>query len=158
MNAQSNTLELDELFPVVRMVQDGKDPAVLTGRQIALLAVLRNKPLESDRTIRALAATLNLGKPAITRAVDTLSRIGWVSLTLDPNDHRSVFVGLTEKAFRAFRHKRITTSRGVERTSGASRLLRLCFLLRKLLYFRYSKTSRCSSGCGTSVSPRPSIQ
>lgn len=97
MDAQSNTLELDEFYPVVRMIRSGKDRAVLTGRQIALLAVLRNRPEQGARTIRALALALNLPKPTICRAVDTLSNIGWVSRSLDPNDHRSVFVSLTEK-------------------------------------------------------------
>ena len=47
--------------------------------------------------MRGLAATLNVGKPAITRALDTLSRLGFVQRRRDPKDGRNVFVERTEK-------------------------------------------------------------
>ena len=39
----------------------------------------------------------NVGKPAITRALDTLSRLGFVQRRRDPKDGRNVFVERTEK-------------------------------------------------------------
>ncbi len=51
----------------------------------------------APHTVRGLAATLNVGKPAITRALDTLSRLGFVQRRRDPKDGRNVFVERTEK-------------------------------------------------------------
>ncbi|MEZ5960447.1 MAG: MarR family transcriptional regulator [Hyphomonadaceae bacterium] len=47
--------------------------------------------------VRGLASALNVGKPAITRALDTLSRLGFVQRRRDPKDGRNVFVERTEK-------------------------------------------------------------
>ena len=46
---------------------------------------------------RARAVAAGLGKPAITRALDTLSRLGFVQRRRDPKDGRNVFVERTEK-------------------------------------------------------------
>ncbi len=62
----------------------------LTARQMAVLMTVRLQP--APHTVRGLAATLNVGKPAITRALDTLSRLGFVQRRRDPKDGRNVFV------------------------------------------------------------------
>ncbi len=67
----------------------------LTARQMAVLMTVRLQP--APHTVRGLAATLNVGKPAITRALDTLSRLGFVQRRRDPKDGRNVFVERTEK-------------------------------------------------------------
>lgn len=67
----------------------------LTARQLAVLMTVRLQP--APHTVRGLAAALNVGKPAITRALDTLSRLGFVQRRRDPKDGRNVFVERTEK-------------------------------------------------------------
>ncbi len=65
----------------------------LTARQLAVLMTVRlGAP---PHTVRGLAATLNVGKPAITRALDTLSRLGFVQRRRDPKDGRNVLVERT---------------------------------------------------------------
>ena len=46
-------------------------------------------------TVRGLAADLNIAKPAVTRAVDTLEKLGFVRRRKDENDLRSVFIERT---------------------------------------------------------------
>lgn len=67
----------------------------LTARQMAVLMTVRLQP--APHTVRGLAATLNVGKPAITRALDTLSRLNFVQRRRDPKDGRNVFVERTPK-------------------------------------------------------------
>src|SRR5262245_46152177 len=67
----------------------------LTARQMAVLMTVRLQP--APHTVRGLASTLNVGKPAITRALDTLSRLGFVQRRRDPKDGRNVFVERTSK-------------------------------------------------------------
>ena len=67
----------------------------LTARQMAVLMTVRLA--EGPHTVRGLASTLNVGKPAITRALDTLSRLGFVQRRRVPKDGRNVFVERTQK-------------------------------------------------------------
>ena len=67
----------------------------LTARQLAVLMTVGLDP--TPQTGRGLAATLNVGKPAITRALDTLSKLGFVQRRRDPKDGRNVFIERTEK-------------------------------------------------------------
>lgn len=67
----------------------------LTARQMAVLMTVRLQP--APHTVRGLAATLNVGKPAITRALDTLTKLGFVERRRDPKDGRNVFVEGTPK-------------------------------------------------------------
>ena len=71
---------------------DGPD---LSSRQTSLLLTVY---LVSDQhTVRGLAADLNISKPAITRAVDALSTLGFLRRAPDPRDKRSVLVQRTVK-------------------------------------------------------------
>ena len=83
----------DELTNVLRSTivalvrQDGPD---LTARQ---LGVFLTCYLESEaQTVRGLAATLHVSKPAITRALDRLAEFDLVRRKKDPLDRRSVLV------------------------------------------------------------------
>jgi DNA-binding MarR family transcriptional regulator len=78
---------------VVALVRrDGPD---LSARQ---LAVLLTCYLESEaQTVRGLAATLDVSKPAITRALDRLAEFDLVRRKTDPADRRSVLVQRTPK-------------------------------------------------------------
>lgn len=72
--------------------RDGPD---LSARQ---LAVLLTCYLEADaQTVRGLAATLDVSKPAITRALDRLADFDLVRRKTDPADRRSVLVQRTPK-------------------------------------------------------------
>lgn len=70
--------------------RDGPD---LSARQMAILLTvyLTDQP----HTVRGLAETLNISKPAITRALDTLGRLELIKRKRDEQDRRSVLVQRT---------------------------------------------------------------
>lgn len=76
---------------IVELVRrDGPD---LTARQ---LGVFLTCYLETEaQTVRGLAASMNVSKPAITRALDRLSEFDLVRRKTDPLDRRSVLVQRT---------------------------------------------------------------
>lgn len=67
----------------------------LSARQMAILLNVYLGP--PPHTVRGLAASLNVSKPAVTRALDTLSKHGFVRRGPDPQDKRSIFVQRTVK-------------------------------------------------------------
>ncbi|HEY6334828.1 MAG TPA: MarR family transcriptional regulator [Alphaproteobacteria bacterium] len=67
----------------------------LTARQLALLLTVYLAP--PPHTVRGLAATLHVSKPAITRALDRLSQLGLLRRQRDETDRRNVFVERTAK-------------------------------------------------------------
>lgn len=70
--------------------RDGPD---LTARQIGVFLTCY---LESEaQTVRGLAVTLAVSKPAITRALDRLSEFDLIRRKTDPLDRRSVLVQRT---------------------------------------------------------------
>lgn len=72
--------------------QDGPD---LTARQmVILLRVYMEAP---PHTVRGLAADLNISKPAVTRALNSLARLGYIRRKKDETDRRSVLVQRTVK-------------------------------------------------------------
>lgn len=72
-----------------------RDSPDLSARQMAVLTSVYLSP--SPHTVRGLAETLNVAKPAVTRALDRLSDLGLVRRKPDPNDRRSVLVQRTVK-------------------------------------------------------------
>ena len=65
----------------------------LSARQMAvLLTIYLDLP---PHTVRGLAETLGVTKPAITRALDTMGRLGLVSRHRDPADRRNVVIQRT---------------------------------------------------------------
>lgn len=67
----------------------------LTSRQMSvLLSVYMTEP---PHTVRGLASLLNVTKPVITRALDTMGRYGLVKRKRDEADKRSVLVQRTVK-------------------------------------------------------------
>jgi len=48
-------------------------------------------------TVRGLSGSLNISKPAITRALDRLSSLGMVKRKVDEDDRRSVLIQRTVK-------------------------------------------------------------
>jgi DNA-binding MarR family transcriptional regulator len=73
-----------------QVLKDGHD---LTMRQLAVLLEIYLVP--PPHTVRGLAATLNVTKPVITRALDTLGDLGLVDRVRDDLDRRSVIVKRT---------------------------------------------------------------
>ncbi len=72
--------------------RDGPD---LSARQMALVLTVYLTP--PPHTVRGLALTLNVSKPAITRALDRLSELGMIKRKIDEADRRSVLVQRTVK-------------------------------------------------------------
>jgi len=67
----------------------------LSARQMALLLTVYLTP--PPHTVRGLASTLNISKPAITRALDRLGDYGLVRRKVDETDRRSVLIQRTVK-------------------------------------------------------------
>lgn len=63
-------------------------------RQLTVLMLLASES-ENPWTVRALARKTGLSKPVITRAMNTLSKLGFAIRTKDANDGRSVFLSVT---------------------------------------------------------------
>lgn len=72
-----------------------RDQPDLSARQLALLlTVYLTSP---PHTVRGLATTLNVSKPAITRALDRLGDLGFIKRKTDELDRRNVLVQRTVK-------------------------------------------------------------
>ena len=71
---------------------DGPD---LSARQMALMMEVYLTP--PPHTVGLLAENLNISKPAITRALDTMGRMGLVKRKRDESDRRNVHVQRTVK-------------------------------------------------------------
>jgi DNA-binding MarR family transcriptional regulator len=67
----------------------------LSARQMAilLLVYLDDEP----QTVRGLAAQLDISKPAVTRALDRLSQLGYARRVKDEADRRNVLLRRTVK-------------------------------------------------------------
>ncbi len=89
---QRQALDLWRRVTVSSVRSDAPD---LTARQMAVLMTVHLAP--GPHTVRGLAATLAVGKPAITRALDTLARLNLLQRRRDPQDGRNVLVERTPK-------------------------------------------------------------
>jgi len=67
----------------------------LSIRQISVLITIYLDP--QPHTVRALAAKLGVTKPVITRALDTMGKLGLVSRKRDAADKRNVIIQRTVK-------------------------------------------------------------
>ena len=65
----------------------------LTLRQTTILLTIYLEP--PPHTVRALAAKLNVTKPVITRALDTMGALELVDRRRDENDRRNVLIQRT---------------------------------------------------------------
>ncbi len=71
---------------------DGPD---LSARQMSILLTVCTQP--PPHTVRGLSESLNISKPAISRALDRLGQLGYVRRRRDDYDRRSVQVQRTVK-------------------------------------------------------------
>ncbi|HYC05174.1 MAG TPA: MarR family transcriptional regulator [Azospirillaceae bacterium] len=92
MSRNLDALELWRGALVASVRQDGPD---LSARQLALLLTVYMTP--PPHTVRGLASTLNISKPAVTRALDRLGRLGFAKRKRDDTDRRNVLVQRTVK-------------------------------------------------------------
>lgn len=77
----------------------------LTNRQMALLLLVYRT--EGPHTVRGLAALLGVSKPVVTRALNTLGRLGYLRRERDERDRRNIFVTRTNVGadfLEGFRH------------------------------------------------------
>jgi DNA-binding MarR family transcriptional regulator len=81
------------LWRDVVVEQVASDNPDLTQRQMAILLVVYMRP--PPHTVRGLAAQMSISKPAVTRALDALSRLGYVKRKRDEQDRRNVLVQRT---------------------------------------------------------------
>ncbi len=87
---RSEALSLWHRVTLETVIAQGPD---LSTRQ---LAILMSVYLEStSHTVKSLSEKLNVTKAVITRALDTLSKHGFVARAPDPSDRRSVIVTRT---------------------------------------------------------------
>ena len=66
----------------------------LTNRQMALLLLVYLTP--GPHTVRGLANLLGVSKPVVTRALNTLSGLGYLRRERDEADRRNIFVAKTD--------------------------------------------------------------
>jgi DNA-binding MarR family transcriptional regulator len=86
--SQALRLWHDVTFDLVR--DNDRD---LSARQMAVLLTVYLEP--PPHTVRGLASKLGVTKPAITRALDTMGRMGLLTRRRDEADHRNVLVQRT---------------------------------------------------------------
>lgn len=91
----SRNLEALQLWRGALVASVRKDGPDLSARQLALMLTVYLTP--PPHTVRGLAVTLNVSKPAITRALDRLGRLGYIKRKRDQQDRRNVLVQRTVK-------------------------------------------------------------
>ncbi|MFO7481541.1 MarR family transcriptional regulator [Oceanibaculum nanhaiense] len=89
---QTQALDLWRRSLVESVRADAPD---LSSRQMAILLTVYLTP--PPHTVRGLAQTLNISKPAVTRALDRLGELGLLKRRPDDTDRRSVLVQRTVK-------------------------------------------------------------
>ncbi|MGB7205635.1 MAG: MarR family transcriptional regulator [Anderseniella sp.] len=93
MSIQLTTAEVLGLWHNVHLALVRDDEPDLSARQISILLTIY---LEAPpHTVRELAARLGVSKPVITRALDTMGKMGLVSRRRDETDRRNVLVQRT---------------------------------------------------------------
>ncbi|MEP3247713.1 MAG: MarR family transcriptional regulator [Sneathiella sp.] len=95
MQGKSNTqavLKLWEQSLTELVRREGPD---LSARQMAIMLIVYLD--EPPHTVRGIAARLQISKPAVTRALDTLGKMDLLKRRPDERDKRSITVARTVK-------------------------------------------------------------
>lgn len=101
------------LWQQVALSEVRDDAPDLTMRQAAILLTIYLDP--PPHTVRGLAAKLNVTKPVITRALDTMGALQLVSRHRDETDRRNVLIRRTVKgALYVERFGDVIIARGLE--------------------------------------------
>lgn len=93
MSVTLRPVEALRLWRAVALAEIRDDRPDLSARQAAILLTVYLEP--PPHTVRGLAATLGVGKPVITRALDSMGAMGLVSRHRDERDRRNVLVRRT---------------------------------------------------------------
>jgi len=93
MSFEINELDALDLWRRAIVSSVRLDAPDLTARQMSLLLTVYLTP--PPHTVRGLAETLKVSKPAITRAIDRLTDMEMVRRKTDSEDRRSVLVQRT---------------------------------------------------------------
>jgi DNA-binding MarR family transcriptional regulator len=83
------------LWHSVALAQVRDDAPDLSLRQVTILFTIYMEA--PPHTVRGLAATLHVSKPVITRALDSMGKLGLVTRKRDEKDRRNVLVQRTVK-------------------------------------------------------------
>ena len=92
---ETETTQVLDMWRMTTVESVRKDTPDLSARQMALLMTVYLT--EGPHTVRGLAKTLNISKPAITRALDRLQSLDMIKRKPDENDKRSITVQRTVK-------------------------------------------------------------
>ncbi len=115
MGININDLQALDMWRHAIVTTVRRDAPDLSARQMALLlTVYLTKP---PHTVRGLAETLKVSKPAITRALDRLSELELVRRKADESDRRSVLIQRTVRGsvfLREFGEIIVEAARGLE--------------------------------------------
>lgn len=95
MAVELNTRQALELWRATLVAGVRAAGPDLTARQLALLLIVYLAP--APHTVRGLARTLAISKPAVTRALDRLGALGFARRKRDEADKRNVLVERTAK-------------------------------------------------------------
>ncbi len=93
MIAELGSLQALRLWHDVALDLVRDDDADLSARQTAILLTIYLEP--PPHTVRALAAKLDVTKPVITRALNTMGSLGLVKRRRDEKDRRNVLIQRT---------------------------------------------------------------
>jgi len=91
------TTEALSLWHKVTLQTVRNDEFDLSARQLALLLTVALEP--GPHTVRGLAEHMNVSKPAICRALDTLSKYKLTERVVDKSDRRNVFIQPTDEGY-----------------------------------------------------------
>lgn len=93
MSLQMKPVEALALWQNVVLETVRRDGPDLSSRQLAILLTVYLTP--PPHTVRGLAQSLNVSKPAVTRALDTLGDLDLLKRKRDESDRRNVLVQRT---------------------------------------------------------------
>ncbi len=94
---QAGNKEALALWYKVTLHHVRKDAFDLSARQMALLLTVYTQG--DGHTVRGLSEQLNVSKPAICRALDTLTKYNLIERKVDETDRRNVFIVPTDSGY-----------------------------------------------------------
>lgn len=95
MGAEFSMQQALQLWRTTLIDSVRKDGPDLSARQMAILLIVYGEA--PPHTVRGLAAYLNISKPAVTRALNTMGKLDLVRRKRDDADRRNILVQRTIK-------------------------------------------------------------
>ena len=119
MSIELSELEALDLWRRALVSSVRLDAPDLTARQMSLLLTVYLTP--PPHTVRGLANTLKVSKPAITRAIDRLGDMELVRRKVDEQDRRSVLIQRTVRGsvfLREYGELIVAAARGLDKVDA----------------------------------------